>query len=113
MIFGRCTNFFFLSYPLIHFVISIDLETNECLQRNGGCWQDNRANITACKVYIFLHFTFIVDASFYLKQSLTAIDLILFCQDTFRGRVCECPVVDGVQYKGDGYTSCAGKTFSL
>lgn len=32
-----------------------------------------------------------------------------FDQDTFRGRVCECPVVNGVQYKGDGYTSCEGK----
>lgn len=29
-------------------------------------------------------------------------------QDTFRGRVCECPLVDGVQFKGDGYTSCEG-----
>lgn len=33
-------------------------------------------------------------------------------QDTFRGRVCECPLVDGVQFKGDGYTSCEGKLFS-
>ena len=32
-----------------------------------------------------------------------------FDQDTFRGRVCECPVVNGVQYKGDGYTTCEGK----
>ncbi|KAK7329382.1 hypothetical protein VNO77_23545 [Canavalia gladiata] len=55
--------------------LSGDIETNECLERNGGCWQDKNANITACK-------------------------------DTFRGRVCECPVVKGVQYKGDGYTSC-------
>ncbi|KAM1917223.1 hypothetical protein ACFX13_036849 [Malus domestica] len=52
-----------------------DLETNECLERNGGCWQDIHSNITACK-------------------------------DTFRGRVCECPLVNGVQYRGDGYTSC-------
>ncbi|KAE8659438.1 Vacuolar-sorting receptor 6 [Hibiscus syriacus] len=55
--------------------LSADIETNECLERNGGCWQDKRANITACK-------------------------------DTFRGRVCECPIVKGVQYKGDGYISC-------
>ncbi|KAG5132868.1 hypothetical protein JHK82_024056 [Glycine max] len=55
--------------------LSGDVETNECLERNGGCWQDKHANITACK-------------------------------DTFRGRVCECPVVNGVQYKGDGYTTC-------
>ncbi|GMY35071.1 vacuolar-sorting receptor 6 [Fagus crenata] len=30
------------------------------------------------------------------------------CKDTYRGRVCECPVVKGVQYRGDGYTSCEG-----
>ena len=29
-------------------------------------------------------------------------------QDTYRGRVCECPVVNGVQYDGDGYTHCKG-----
>ncbi|GAA0172927.1 extracellular matrix structural protein [Lithospermum erythrorhizon] len=52
-----------------------DLETNECLEENGGCWLDQHSNITACK-------------------------------DTYRGRVCQCPLVNGVQYKGDGYTSC-------
>ncbi|KAK6945989.1 PA domain [Dillenia turbinata] len=55
--------------------LSGDVETNECLDNNGGCWQDETANITACK-------------------------------DTFRGRVCECPMVDGVQFKGDGYNHC-------
>ncbi|KAF8370100.1 hypothetical protein HHK36_031866 [Tetracentron sinense] len=55
--------------------LSGDLETNECYERNGGCWMDSRSNISACK-------------------------------DTYRGRVCECPVVSGVQYLGDGYTSC-------
>lgn len=55
--------------------LSGDLETNECLERHGGCWHDSRSNITACK-------------------------------DTYRGRVCKCPVVDGVQYRGDGYVSC-------
>ncbi|XP_044489025.1 vacuolar-sorting receptor 3-like [Mangifera indica] len=55
--------------------LSSDVETNECLDNNGGCWQDKEANITACK-------------------------------DTFRGRVCECPLVDGVQFKGDGYSHC-------
>ncbi|XP_051132627.1 vacuolar-sorting receptor 3-like [Andrographis paniculata] len=55
--------------------LSGDVETNECLENNGGCWQDKAANLTACK-------------------------------DTFRGRVCECPVVNGVKFKGDGYSSC-------
>lgn len=55
--------------------LSDGIETNECLENNGGCWQDKAANITACK-------------------------------DTFRGRVCECPTVQGVKFAGDGYTHC-------
>ncbi|VAI03790.1 unnamed protein product [Triticum turgidum subsp. durum] len=57
--------------------LSEDIQTNECLENNGGCWQDKAANITACK-------------------------------DTFRGKVCECPVVKGVKFVGDGYTHCEG-----
>ncbi|XP_074560109.1 vacuolar-sorting receptor 6-like [Curcuma longa] len=52
-----------------------DIETNECLTSNGGCWQDTQLNITACK-------------------------------DTFRGRICQCPVVNNVQFSGNGYDSC-------
>ncbi|ONK65848.1 uncharacterized protein A4U43_C06F1590 [Asparagus officinalis] len=55
--------------------LSGDVETNECLESNGGCWEDIRSNVTACK-------------------------------DTFRGRICECPTANGIQYQGDGYTSC-------
>ncbi|KAJ3682914.1 hypothetical protein LUZ60_013141 [Juncus effusus] len=55
--------------------LSEDIETNECLDNNGGCWQDKANNVTACK-------------------------------DTFRGRVCQCPVVQGVKFSGDGYTEC-------
>lgn len=29
-------------------------------------------------------------------------------QDTFRGRVCECPIMKGVKFVGDGYTNCEG-----
>ena len=35
-----------------------------------------------------------------------------FLQDTFRGRVCECPLVNGVQFQGDGYTSCDGNALA-
>ncbi|XP_020103412.1 vacuolar-sorting receptor 7-like [Ananas comosus] len=58
-----------------HVCLTPDIETNQCLRSNGGCWQDEHLNVTACR-------------------------------DTFRGRVCECPAVNGVQYQGDGYTSC-------
>ncbi|GMH20651.1 hypothetical protein Nepgr_022492 [Nepenthes gracilis] len=27
----------------------IDIETNECLVIDGGCWQNQASNITACK----------------------------------------------------------------
>nr|CAB3488224.1 unnamed protein product [Digitaria exilis] len=58
-----------------HVCLTPGMETNECLDSNGGCWRDEKTNITACK-------------------------------DTYRGRICQCPVVDGVQYLGDGYTHC-------
>ncbi|CAL0300377.1 unnamed protein product [Lupinus luteus] len=68
-----CSGFEETTEPAV--CLSSDVETNECLNNNGGCWQDKAANITACK-------------------------------DTFRGRLCECPLLDGVQFKGDGYTTC-------
>ncbi|OAY79951.1 Vacuolar-sorting receptor 1 [Ananas comosus] len=69
-----CSGFEETTEPAV--CLSEDIETNECLDNNGGCWQDKAANVTACK-------------------------------DTFRGRVCECPIVDGVKFSGDGYTHCA------
>ncbi|CAN1288896.1 Vacuolar-sorting receptor 3 [Linum perenne] len=68
-----CSGFEETTEPAV--CLTSDVESNECLENNGGCWKDNVANITACK-------------------------------DTFRGRVCECPLVDGVQFKGDGYSHC-------
>ncbi|KAL0450901.1 UNVERIFIED_CONTAM: Vacuolar-sorting receptor 2 [Sesamum latifolium] len=68
-----CSGFEETTEPAI--CLTQDMETNECLYNNGGCWQDKAANITACR-------------------------------DTFRGRVCECPIVQGVKFTGDGYTHC-------
>jgi hypothetical protein len=31
-----------------------DMETDECLNNNGGCWRDDKTNITACKVIPFI-----------------------------------------------------------
>ncbi|KAI3965994.1 hypothetical protein MKX01_010951 [Papaver californicum] len=70
-----CAGFKETSDPPI--CLSGAIETNECLENNGGCWRDPRSNVSACK-------------------------------DTFRGRICQCPVVNGVQYRGDGYRSCEG-----
>lgn len=68
-----CSGFQETTEPAI--CLSQEMETNECLENNGGCWKDKAANISACK-------------------------------DTFRGRVCECPIVQGVKFTGDGYTHC-------
>ncbi|GMJ05585.1 vaculolar sorting receptor 3, VACUOLAR SORTING RECEPTOR 3, binding protein of 80 kDa 2;2 [Hibiscus trionum] len=68
-----CAGFEETTEPAI--CLTSDVETNECLDNNGGCWQDKAANLSACK-------------------------------DTFRGRICECPLVNGVQFKGDGYSHC-------
>ncbi|KAH9318618.1 hypothetical protein KI387_020387, partial [Taxus chinensis] len=68
-----CAGFKETTEPLI--CLSGEIETNECLTNNGGCWHNMKTNITACK-------------------------------DTFRGRVCECPLVSGVQFEGDGYLHC-------
>ncbi|XWS40490.1 hypothetical protein CRYUN_Cryun18bG0144300 [Craigia yunnanensis] len=43
-----CAGFKESTEPLV--CLSADLQTNECLERNGGCWQDKRANITAWEV---------------------------------------------------------------
>ncbi|KAK2352463.1 Vacuolar-sorting receptor 1 [Trifolium repens] len=68
-----CASFQETTEPSI--CLTPDMETNECLANNGGCWKDKAANITACR-------------------------------DTFRGRVCECPIVQNVKFVGDGYTHC-------
>jgi hypothetical protein len=33
------------------------METDQCLEDNGGCWRDEMTNITACKVPISSFFS--------------------------------------------------------
>ncbi|KAL8128189.1 hypothetical protein AgCh_014955 [Apium graveolens] len=42
-----CSGFEETTEPAV--CLSGDVETNECLNDNGGCWQDKAANISACK----------------------------------------------------------------
>ncbi|PKI69222.1 hypothetical protein CRG98_010359 [Punica granatum] len=71
---ATCAGFKETTEPAV--CLSGDLETNECQEKNGGCWGDDKSNVTACKIY--------------LKQ---------------------CPVMDGIQYQGDGFTYCEGTFF--
>ncbi|CAF2060221.1 unnamed protein product [Brassica napus] len=50
-----CSGFSETTEP--HICLNKDIETNECLQNNGGCWEDKTINITACRVlFIAGHF---------------------------------------------------------
>ena len=55
----------------------------------------------SCFVIIMLHI--------YVYVLVKGVSLF---QDTFRGRVCQCPIVQGVKFLGDGYTHCEGKKCS-
>lgn len=47
------------------------METNECLENNGGCWANKSANITACKVRtLCLTRELMMQVSVFLLQSL-------------------------------------------
>ncbi|KAL0412627.1 UNVERIFIED_CONTAM: Vacuolar-sorting receptor 3 [Sesamum radiatum] len=79
-----------------------DVETNECLENNGGCWQDTTANITAlqasgpgrCKI----------SHGGCWHENRNGITFSA-CVDTEEGK-CTCPP----GFSGDGVKSCVGKT---
>jgi hypothetical protein len=58
---------------------------------------------------IYLHENRLSNNTVMLIYNSYVLTMLNICQDTFRGRVCECPLVDGVQFKGDGYTTCEGE----
>ncbi|CAN7104260.1 unnamed protein product, partial [Brassica rapa subsp. narinosa] len=45
-----CSGFSETTEP--HICLNKDIETNECLQNNGGCWEDKTINITASRVFV-------------------------------------------------------------
>ena len=73
----------FLHRPQKHLLMFIlfqcteDMETNECLTNNGGCWQNLKANITACKVFSGCLATFLLMSSAVLEKSKNIIGVII------------------------------------
>ena len=52
-----CPRYYEYTDEILMLILAPDMETNECLINNGGCWQDVKANITACKVHVTLFLT--------------------------------------------------------
>ena len=59
---------------LMHKFLAPDMETNECLINNGGCWQDVKANITACKVHVTLFLT--NNTSGFIRQCCLSVSIL-------------------------------------
>ena len=64
-----------------------DVETNECLENNGGCWRDKASNVTACRVcfvgiifnqnhFILSFFFFYLSLSWFLSHRFLFIGYI-------------------------------------
>ncbi|URD72108.1 vacuolar-sorting receptor [Musa troglodytarum] len=57
-----------------------DIETNECLDSNGGCWQDSQLNITACKLWVLEDAQSTTEAAGLKQRMDTTSPLAQFCQ---------------------------------
>ncbi|KAA3482465.1 vacuolar-sorting receptor 3-like [Gossypium australe] len=84
-----------------------DVETNECLDNNGGCWQDKAANLTACKLVGLEGAKLIMEVVGMKHEMDMHTPLVCLCsnrgfeQDDGNGK-CQCPP----GFKGDGVKNC-------
>lgn len=75
---GQCVNL--LYWLVLSCLILSDIETNECLENNGGCWQDKAANLTACKViHLQLVPVRLISIWPYMHGKFDLIIFILYC----------------------------------
>uniref|UniRef100_A0A803N4L4 EGF-like calcium-binding domain-containing protein n=1 Tax=Chenopodium quinoa TaxID=63459 RepID=A0A803N4L4_CHEQI len=83
--------------------LSGGIETNECLENNGGCWQDTQANITACKIIIYLTATRTHSeekfANVLLWQEFSIKEMVIQHAKALDLSGCNCP--EG--FRGDGH----------
>ncbi|AQK65824.1 Vacuolar-sorting receptor 4 [Zea mays] len=82
--------------------LSDDIETNECLNDNGGCWQDKSANVTACRVCVDRTPSVVecVNAPLSMAYNLKAMATAIV-NESGDGK-CLCPA----GFRGDGVKKC-------
>lgn len=50
-VFGGCLILsVFFNVKIILILVGVGVEINECLEYNGGCWENKKVNIIVCKV---------------------------------------------------------------
>jgi hypothetical protein len=73
-------------------------ETPKWKQKHFFQLQESLSSYVFISWWVFYDFVFGVDH--------------FVAQDTFRGRICVCPLVEGVQFEGDGYSNCQGNNIA-
>lgn len=54
-----------------------DMETDQCLKNNGGCWRDDKTNVTACKVPIISKFLVNSARSIHIFRTKLLLDVVV------------------------------------
>ncbi|PPD79927.1 hypothetical protein GOBAR_DD23157 [Gossypium barbadense] len=62
-----------------------DVETNECLENDGGCWQEKAANLTACRIHFeeeFVNVSWLIASKSKEMDTVTVKSLASSCYST-------------------------------
>lgn len=94
----------------VFLIFSFQYVTDICLVTDYHCgtWSSPVCVLFLCAPTMLVHEIISTVACSWWSLIVCLLGTIFFPQDTFRGRVCECPLVEGVQFEGDGYTDCQG-----
>jgi hypothetical protein len=94
----------------VFLIFSFQYVTDICLVTDYHCgtWSSPVCVLFLCAPTMLVHEIISKVACSWWSLIVCLLGTIFFPQDTFRGRVCECPLVEGVQFEGDGYTDCQG-----
>ncbi|TYG81509.1 hypothetical protein ES288_D01G010400v1 [Gossypium darwinii] len=73
------------SLPTYVLVDRGDVDTNECLENDGGCWQEKAANLTACRIHFeeeFVNVSWLIASKSKEMDTVTVKSLASSCYST-------------------------------